>query len=199
MDTYQLTEPCSQNGVHKPPRLLAPHHTLSIIRENNFMPRSLQHLGFMKCCVLGLPQIGKRPGNPSRHSGNAGEASFPTDGLTSSSSTSCISQLQRQAVLESALSWVFPSRAGEHHHLYVFPPSLKVTGTGILVGTSLPNCSGTSSSLVPTGSQSLAQQELWQPWGQVRHREEQMPSLHLVLYSYFKSKNKFDKATAMFP
>lgn len=65
------------------------------------------------------------------------------------------------------------------------------------MGTSLLRWAGTSSSLVPSGSQSLAQQERGQPWRQVREEQEQ--SLHLVLCSYFKSKTKFDKTTATFP
>ena len=158
----------------------------------------------MKCRVLGMPQIGKGPGDPSRHSTTAGGGCFPTNGLISSSSSSCMSQLLRRVVLEPARqtcapSWVFPSRAGEHHHVHVFPPSLKAAATGASVWTSLRCCAGTCSSLVPKRSWALAQQEWGQPWAQVRDREEQVESLYLVVYSYFKSKNKFDKTTATFP
>jgi len=151
-----------------------------------------------------MPQIGRGSGDPSRHSTVMGAGCFTTDSLISSSSSSCISQFLRHAVLEPARwtcppSRVFPSRGGEHYHVHVFPSFLKAAGTGTLAGTSLPCCSGTSISLVPSGSQSPAQQEWGQPWGQVRDRAEQAHSLPLVLLSYFKSKNKFNKTTATFP
>lgn len=74
-----------------------------------------------------------------------------------------------------------------------FPHPLAV-GTGAPIGTFLLLCAVPPALLAPTGTGPGAAGTLG---SDKIHDQTQGPNL--VLYSYFKSKNKLDKATGMFP
>lgn len=106
---------CAQATRAPHPSLRTPH-PLASSTEINLMPKVFAVSGLSEVlCPWHAPNRKGiwGSGDPCRHSTATGEGCFPTDSLTSSSSSSCISQLPRHDFPETTCAssyLVFPSR-----------------------------------------------------------------------------------------